>query len=93
VPESVPLGLAVNTTCAGAGIAFIPFYPLAKGRLAGRPGSPLGRIGERLHATQSQIALAWLLRRSPIMLPIPGTSSIASRSRGEPGGGFDCPQH
>jgi len=68
---------ALIDICAGAGIAFIPFYPLAKGRLAGGPGSPLGRIAERLHATQSQIALAWLLHRSPIMLPIPGTSSIA----------------
>ena len=63
--------------CAAAGIAFIPFYPLAKGRLTGGPGSPLDRIAERLHATPRQIALAWLLHRSPIMLPIPGTSSIA----------------
>ncbi len=63
--------------CAAAGIAFIPFYPLAKGRLAGGPGSPLDRIAQRLHATPNQIALAWLLHRSPAMLPIPGTSSIA----------------
>jgi aryl-alcohol dehydrogenase-like predicted oxidoreductase len=63
--------------CAAAGIAFIPFYPLAKGRLAGGPGSPLDRIAQRLQATPSQIALAWLLHRSPAMLPIPGTSSIA----------------
>jgi pyridoxine 4-dehydrogenase len=62
--------------CAGAGIAFIPFYPLAKGRLAA-PGSPLARIAERHHATPGQVALAWLLHRSPMMLPIPGTSSIA----------------
>jgi aryl-alcohol dehydrogenase-like predicted oxidoreductase len=62
--------------CAGAGIAFIPFYPLAKGRLA-RPDSPLARIAERHHATPGQIALAWLLHRSPVMLPIPGTSSLA----------------
>ena len=62
--------------CSGAGIAFIPFYPLGKGRLA-QPGSPLARIAERHQATPSQIALAWLLHRSPIMLPIPGTSSIA----------------
>ena len=62
--------------CAGAGIAFIPFYPLAKGRLTA-PGGPLARIAPRHHATPGQIALAWLLHRSPAMLPIPGTSSIA----------------
>jgi pyridoxine 4-dehydrogenase len=62
--------------CAGAGIAFIPFYPLAKGRLA-RPDSQLARIAERHNATPGQIALAWLLHRSPVMLPIPGTSSLA----------------
>src|SRR5712692_10143154 len=63
--------------CAAGGIAFIPFYPLAKGRLAAAPGSPLERIAQRLHATPRQIALAWLLHRSAAMLPIPGTSSIA----------------
>ena len=63
--------------CADAGIAFIPYYPLAKGRLAGGPGSPLDRIAERHHVAPRQIALAWLLHRSPVMLPIPGTSSIA----------------
>jgi pyridoxine 4-dehydrogenase len=62
--------------CADAAIAFIPYYPLAKGRLAGGPGSPLDRIAERHDATPRQIALAWLLHRSPAMLPIPGTSSI-----------------
>ena len=67
---------ALIDICTGAGIAFIPFYPLAKGRLA-RPDSPLARIAERHHATPGQIALAWLLHRSPVMLPIPGTSSLA----------------
>jgi pyridoxine 4-dehydrogenase len=62
--------------CTEAGIAFIPFYPLAKGRLTAAPGTPLDRIAQRHHATPRQIALAWLLRRSPVMLPIPGTSSI-----------------
>jgi pyridoxine 4-dehydrogenase len=62
--------------CAGAGIAFIPWCPLAAGRLA-RPGSPLARIAERRHATPGQIALSWLLHRSSAMLPIPGTSSKA----------------
>jgi pyridoxine 4-dehydrogenase len=63
--------------CAADGIAFIPYYPLAKGRLPEGPGSPLDRIAQRLHATPRQIALAWLLHRSPAILPIPGTSSIA----------------
>jgi aryl-alcohol dehydrogenase-like predicted oxidoreductase len=62
--------------CAAAGIAFIPWYPLAAGRLAG-PGSPLARAASRHGATPSQIALAWLLHRSPAMLPIPGTASLA----------------
>jgi pyridoxine 4-dehydrogenase len=63
--------------CSDLGIAFIPFYPLAKGRLTGALGSSLERIAQRYHATSRQIALAWLLHRSPVMLPIPGTSSIA----------------
>ena len=62
--------------CTASGIAFIPWYPLAAGGLA-RPGSPLARIAQHHHATLAQIALAWLLQRSPAMLPIPGTSSIA----------------
>jgi len=62
--------------CAEAGIAFIPWYPLAAGRLASG-NSPVARIAQRHGATPSQISLAWLLQRSPAMLPIPGTSSIA----------------
>src|SRR5215471_3639498 len=62
--------------CAEAGIAFIPWYPLAAGRLAS-PNSRLARIAQRHSASPSQISLAWLLQRSPAMLPIPGTSSIA----------------
>jgi pyridoxine 4-dehydrogenase len=62
--------------CAAAGIAFIPWYPLAAGRLAARGGA-LARIAQRYNATQSQVALAWLLHRSPALLPIPGTTSIA----------------
>jgi len=57
------------------GIAFIPWFPLATGKLVG-DGGPLSAIAERLDATPSQLALAWLLRRSPVMLPIPGTSSV-----------------
>jgi aryl-alcohol dehydrogenase-like predicted oxidoreductase len=68
---------ALIDVCAEAGIAFIPFYPLAKGRLTATPGSPLDRIAQHHGATPRQIALAWLLHRSPVTLPIPGTSSIA----------------
>jgi len=57
-------------------MAFIPWYPLAAGRLA-EPGSPLAGIAQAHQATPGQIALAWLLQRSPAVLPIPGTSSIA----------------
>ncbi len=66
---------AVLDACAEEGIGFIPWFPLATGELAG-PGSPLAQVAERAGATPSQIALAWLLHRSPVMLPIPGTSSI-----------------
>jgi pyridoxine 4-dehydrogenase len=57
------------------GIGFIPWFPLAAGKLSG-PDSPVGRAAARLKATPSQVALAWLLARSPVMLPIPGTSSV-----------------
>jgi pyridoxine 4-dehydrogenase len=59
-----------------AGIGFIPWYPLAAGDLA-RPGGSLDVIAKRNKATPSQIALAWTLKRSPVMLPIPGTSKVA----------------
>jgi pyridoxine 4-dehydrogenase len=66
----------VLDVCAARGVAFIPWFPLAAGPLA-RSGGPLDRIAKRHEATPtSQIALAWLLHRSPAMLPIPGTSSI-----------------
>jgi aryl-alcohol dehydrogenase-like predicted oxidoreductase len=61
--------------CAKAGIGFIPWFPLAAGELA-KPGSILDSIAKRKGATPSQIALAWVLKRSPVMLPIPGTSSV-----------------
>ncbi|GGZ08772.1 oxidoreductase [Streptomyces olivaceoviridis] len=56
-------------------IAFLPWFPLATGQLA-RPGGPLARIAARLASSPSQVALAWLLHRSPVVLPIPGTSSV-----------------
>ncbi|WP_199188415.1 aldo/keto reductase [Deinococcus arcticus] len=58
--------------CEREGIGFLPWYPLAAGGLA-RPGSVLSEVAGRLGATPSQVALAWVLRRSPVMLPIPGT--------------------
>jgi pyridoxine 4-dehydrogenase len=67
---------AVLDYCTGAGIGFIPWFPLAAGELA-RPGGALDRIVQAHKATPGQIALAWLLKRSPAMLPIPGTSQLA----------------
>jgi pyridoxine 4-dehydrogenase len=66
---------AVIEACEREGIAFIPWYPLATGKLA-RPGGPVDEIAGRHGATPAQVALAWLLARSPMMLPIPGTSSV-----------------
>jgi len=57
-------------------IAFIPWFPLATGKLAGE-GSPLAELAASHGSTPSQLALAWLLRRSPVITPIPGTSSVA----------------
>jgi len=62
--------------CEKEGIAFIPWFPLAAGRLSGADSS-VTRVAAELKATPSQVALAWLLARSPVMLPIPGTSSVA----------------
>ncbi len=64
---------AVLDHCAAKGIGFIPWYPLAAGTLA-KPGSVLSSIAGKLGATSPQVALAWVLKRSPVMLPIPGTS-------------------
>jgi pyridoxine 4-dehydrogenase len=62
--------------CEAAGIGFIPWFPLATGELS-KPGGPLAALAQETGATPSQLALAWLLRRSPVMLPIPGTSQVA----------------
>jgi pyridoxine 4-dehydrogenase len=66
---------AVIETCEREGIAFIPWFPLATGKLAS-PGGDLDEIASRHEATPAQVALAWLLAKSPVMLPIPGTSSV-----------------
>ena len=63
----------VVSYCERNGIAFIPWFPLGAGRVA---GEVLNRIAQARNASPTQIALAWLLQRSPVMLPIPGTSSI-----------------
>jgi pyridoxine 4-dehydrogenase len=62
--------------CERTGLAYLPWDPLATGGLTG-PGSPLSRMAERHEASPAQLALAWLLHRSPVTLPIPGTSSVA----------------
>jgi pyridoxine 4-dehydrogenase len=61
--------------CEEHKIGFIPWFPLAAGKLSG-PGSEVARVAIESKATPSQVALAWLLWRSPVMLPIPGTSSV-----------------
>jgi aryl-alcohol dehydrogenase-like predicted oxidoreductase len=66
---------AVLDHCDREGLAFLPWFPLGAGRLVHESG-PLARAAERLGAAPAQVALAWLLRRSPVMLPIPGTSKV-----------------
>jgi len=61
--------------CTRENIGFIPWFPLATGDLA-KWGSPLARVAAKLDARPAQVALAWLLRKSPVMLPIPGTSNL-----------------
>jgi pyridoxine 4-dehydrogenase len=86
-PEIVPIATVQNRyslverssedvleACGRDDIGFIPWFPLATGDLA-RSGGPLDEIAARHTAAPSQVALAWLLARSPAMLPIPGTSS------------------
>jgi pyridoxine 4-dehydrogenase len=61
--------------CQQHGLGFIPWFPVAAGKLA-QPGGPLDGIAKRHGATVAQLSIAWLLHRSPVMLPIPGTSSV-----------------
>lgn len=67
---------SVLDLCTARGIAFLPFFPLAVGNL-GKKTSALHTIAARHGTTAAQVGLAWLLARSPVMLPIPGTSSVA----------------
>ncbi|HKP55925.1 MAG TPA: aldo/keto reductase [Polyangiales bacterium] len=66
----------VLDACEKSGIGFIPWFPLSTGELA-RAGNKLDKVARELGATTGQVALAWLLQRSPVMLPIPGTGSLA----------------
>src|SRR6185369_11843332 len=65
----------VLDACTADGIAFIPWFPIATGDLAA-PDSPVADIARELDATPSPVALAWLLQKSPVILPIPGTKSV-----------------
>jgi aryl-alcohol dehydrogenase-like predicted oxidoreductase len=67
---------AVLEYCTQQGLGFIPWFPLAAGEMA-RPGGALDQAAKKHGATVSQLALAWLLHRSPVILPIPGTSSVS----------------
>src|SRR3984885_11031377 len=61
--------------CERHNLAFIPWFPVAAGKLA-KPGGPLDKIAQQHNATVAQISLAWLLHHSPVLIPIPGTSSV-----------------
>jgi pyridoxine 4-dehydrogenase len=61
--------------CEKHSLSFIPWFPVASGKLA-QPGGTLDHLAQQHHATVAQISIAWLLHRSPVMLPIPGTSSV-----------------
>jgi aryl-alcohol dehydrogenase-like predicted oxidoreductase len=74
--------------CEAHKIGFIPWYPLAAGTLA-KPGGKLDGIAKKLGATPSQVALAWVLKRSPVILPIPGTSKVAHLEENVAAAGLD----
>ena len=76
--------------CAANGIGFIPWYPLAAGELNRQRGA-VGRIATAHNATGAQVAIAWLLRRSPIMLPIPGTLRVTHLKENVAAASFSTP--
>jgi pyridoxine 4-dehydrogenase len=78
--------------CQQRAIGFIPWFPLAAGRLSGADSS-IRRVAEKLKATPSQLALAWLLLRSPVILPIPGTSSIEHLEENVAAAGLEIDPH
>jgi len=77
----------VLEACESDGLGFIPWFPLAAGDAA--KAGPLDRVAEAHDATPAQVALAWLLARSPVMLPIPGTSSVAHLEENVAAAGLD----
>jgi aryl-alcohol dehydrogenase-like predicted oxidoreductase len=79
---------AVLDYCSANGIGFIPWFPLAAGDLA-RPGSTLDGIARKAGASPSQVALSWILKRSPVILPIPGTSKVAHLEENVAGAGLE----
>ena len=74
--------------CTEQGIGFIPWFPLATGKLS-KDGGPLDELSEKTGHSASQLALAWLLKRSPVMLPIPGTSSVDHLTENAEGAAID----
>ena len=82
--------------CEELGIAFIPWFPLGTGDLAKGgvrgAGRALTRVAERLDATPAQVALAWLLARSPVMIPIPGTTSLTHLEENVAAAGLQLPE-
>ena len=79
---------AMLARCAALGMGFIPWFPLGASRLCGATSGPLADIARQHGVTTSQIALAWLLARSPVMLPIPGTSRRAHLEENGAAGGL-----
>jgi aryl-alcohol dehydrogenase-like predicted oxidoreductase len=77
--------------CAANGIAFIPWFPLASGRLAD-PGGPLASAAAAHGVTPGAVALAWLLHRSPAMVPIPGTGKVAHLEQNQAAAGLELDQ-
>jgi pyridoxine 4-dehydrogenase len=76
--------------CEAESIGFMPWAPLGSGRLA-EPGGLLDHIAQQTGATTGQVAIAWLLRRSPVMLPIPGTSKVAHLEENMAAGDLELP--
>ena len=78
--------------CERKGTAFIPWFPLAAGKLANQSEGTIASVGRAQGLAPAQVALAWLLARSPVMLPIPGTSSIAHLEENIAAAGLKLPQ-
>ena len=78
--------------CEAHGIGFIPWYPLAAGELTREGTAALDAIAKAHGATQSQVAVAWLLQRSPVIIPIPGTSKVAHLEENVKAGGIELTQ-